>query len=309
MRDKIFVALSSFGAYGDTPLELLRQSGIPFAINPHGRRLEAEEIVELAGADVTGIIAGGESYDAPTLERLAGLRCISRCGLNLDTIDQGWTVRKGVVLRNTPDVVTQPVAELTLAMIFALLRHLPSHDRDLHAGTWVRKAGVQLAGKTVGLLGLGRIGQRVAEMLRALGLRVMGTDLSPDLAWAARCGVEVTPLERLLRESDILSIHLSMHVDTPFFLDESHLEAMKEGAWLVNTARGGLVDEAALFAALKSDKLAGAALDVFAQEPYDGPLCQLDNVILTPHVATLTRESRGLMETQAVQNLLDALRN
>lgn len=309
MGDRIFVALSSFGDYGAAPLELLRESGIPFAVNPHGRRLSGDEIVSLAGEDVTGIVAGGESYDARILGNLSTLRCLSRCGLSLDNIDQGCTVRRGILVRNTPDVVTLPVAELTLGLIFSLLRQLTLHDRTMHGGQWGRRAGSQLAGKTVGILGLGRIGRRVAEMLRGLGVRVMGSDPSPDLAWAARAGVEVVPMEKLLREVDILSLHVSLDVDTPFRMDESYFEAMKEGAWLVNTSRGGIVDEAALFAALKSDKLAGAALDVFAQEPYSGPLSALENVILTPHVGTLTRESRMYMEVEAVQNLLDALRS
>jgi D-3-phosphoglycerate dehydrogenase len=275
-------------------------------LNVLGRRIEREEIVRLGG-DATGIVAGVEPYDALVLGQLIRLKCISRCGVGIDNIDLEFAKQKGILIRNTPDVVVRPVVEITIALILDLLRHLTWHASRMNQGVWEKRAGNLLAGKTVGLLGLGRIGKKVAEVLLRLDATVMGTDVKPDRVWAEKAGVQIVSLEELLRRADILSIHISAIAENPFVLDEEQIARMKEGAWLVNVSRGNLVDERALYGALKSNRLAGAALDVFPEEPYRGPLCDLENVIMTPHVATLTKESRVRMEREAVQNLLDAL--
>jgi len=306
MSEKIFVALSTFVEYGEEPLKLLDQSGIDYSLNELGRRLVREEIVDL-GKGATGIIAGVEPYDAPVLEMLPELKCISRCGVGIDNIDLVLTKEKGIIIRNTPDVVIRPVVELTIAMIFDLMRKLSLHTGRLWRKEWKKSAGNLLAGKTVGILGLGRIGRSVSETLLKLDAEVIGTDIHPDVAWTKKCGVCVVSLDELLAESDILSLHLSVIPGNPFVLGRKEIGLMKEGAWLINVARGSLVDDIALADALKSGRLAGAAMDVFPDEPYNGPLCELNNMVMTPHVATLTKESRVQMEAEAVQNLLDVL--
>ena len=308
MNEKIFVALSTFAEYGEEPLKLLEQSGIDYSLNELGRRLVREEIVGL-GKGATGIIAGVEPYDASVLELLPELKCISRCGVGIDNIDLDLAQAKGIIIRNTPDVVIRPVVELTIAMIFDLMRKLSLHTGRFWRKEWKKSAGNLLAGKTVGILGLGRIGRSVSETLLKLDAEVIGTDINPDMAWAKKCGVRVVSLEELLAESDILSLHLSVISENPFTLGREEISLMKEGAWLVNVSRGNLVDDIALSEVLKAGKLSGAAMDVFPEEPYGGLLCELDNVVLTPHVATLTKESRVQMETEAVQNLLSYLLN
>ena len=308
MNEKIFVALSTFAEYGEEPLKLLEQSGIDYSLNELGRRLVREEIVGL-GKGATGIIAGVEPYDASVLELLPELKCISRCGVGIDNIDLDLAQAKGIIIRNTPDVVIRPVVELTIAMIFDLMRKLSLHTGRFWRKEWKKSAGNLLAGKTVGILGLGRIGRSVSETLLKLDAEVIGTDINPDMAWAKKCGVRVVSLEELLAESDILSLHLSVISENPFILGREEISLMKEGAWLVNVSRGNLVDDIALSEVLKAGKLSGAAMDVFPEEPYGGLLCELDNVVLTPHVATLTKESRVQMETEAVQNLLSYLLN
>lgn len=306
MADKIFVALSTFAEYGDGPLNVLKESGIPFELNTLGRRLVREEIIELA-AGATGIIAGVEPYDRPVLEKLPNLRCISRCGVGVDNIEAPVAEQRGVIVRNTPDVVIQPVAEIALAMIFDLMRKLTFHTALLKSRRWEKAAGNLLVDKIVGIMGLGRIGRRLAEMLSALGVRVIGTDLSPDGAWAAKTGVEYVSENELLRQADILSLHLSVIAGNEFTLDSQRIASMKPGAWVINVGRGSLVDDTALAGALESGQLSGAGLDVFENEPYDGPLCDLDNVVMTPHVSTLTVESRVQMELEAAQNLVNSL--
>lgn len=304
MNHKIFVALSTFAEYSKSPLNLLKESGYTYSINPLGKRLVREEIIEM-GRESEGIVAGVEPYDEYVLENLPNLRCISRCGVGIDNISLEKAKERGIAIRNTPEVVIQPVVELTLAMIFDLMRKLTNLTSLLKAKKWEKQAGHLLQGKKIGILGLGRIGKKVAEVMTRLETEVYGTDLHPDWQWAEKWSVKIVPFNELLQISDILSLHLSPIEGNNIRLGESEFKAMKKGAILVNVARGQFVDELALYKALKSGHLEGAALDVFPEEPYRGMLCELNNVVLTPHVATLTEESRIQMELEAVQNLIN----
>jgi D-3-phosphoglycerate dehydrogenase len=306
MNKKIFVALSTFAEHGDAPVKLLERSGFDFSINKLRKRLTREELIEL-GKDADGIVAGVEPYDDFVIDHLPRLRCISRCGVGVDNIDAKKASEKQIIIKNTPDVVIQPVVELTVAMIFDLMRKLSYHTRLMREKRWHKEAGNLLFGKKVGILGLGRIGKRVAEVMLKLGTEVYGTDLYPDRDWADHAGVKIVSLAELLQLSDVLTIHLSSIKDKPFQIGANEIAAMKAGAFLINVSRGRMVDETALYDALKSGHLAGAALDVFSEEPYTGKLCELDNIVVTPHIATLTKESRVLMEEEAVRNAIDCL--
>jgi D-3-phosphoglycerate dehydrogenase len=306
MKPRILVALSTFAEHDRAPLALLQASPFDFTINPLGRRLTREEIIDL-GAGCAGVIAGVEPYDERVLTSLPDLRCISRCGVGTDSIALATAVARGIIIRNTPDVVTAPVAELTVALMLDLLKRVTEHTILLRAGRWEKLTGRLIAGKTVGLVGLGRIGRRVAELLVPFGARLVGCDPAADRSWADRTRVRVVPFDEVLATSDVLSLHLSVDPQHPFKLEAAHLARLKPGAYLINVARGQLVDDRALYDALSSGHLAGAALDVYAEEPYAGPLTTLPQVLLTPHIATLTVESRSEMELQATRNVLDVL--
>jgi len=306
MKKKVFVALSTFAQYGSEPLDMLTSENVEYTINNLGRRLVKEELIQMASG-CHGIIAGVEPYDKDVLDALTELECISRCGVGIDNIDYETARAKGIVIRNTPDVVIQPVAELTIAMIFCLLRRLIFHTVSLRSGKWHKSAGGLLYGKKVGILGLGRIGKRVASILNSIGCEVIASDICPDVFWAKEHNVRIVSIEELLRESDILSIHLSYTGGNRFVLGRKQIALMKEGCVIINTSRGCFLDENAIYEALKEGKLGGAGLDVFLDEPYRGPLCELDNVVLTPHIATLTRESRLNMEIEATISLLESL--
>jgi len=304
MKPMIYVALSTFAKYGNEPLELLKQSGLMYSLNTCGRRLLKDEIVKMAGG-AAGIVAGVEPYDKYVLDKLPGLRCISRCGTGIDNIDIKEAGGRGIDIRNTPDVVVLPVAELTVGMIFDLVRRLSYHTCLMRYRRWHKAPGNLLAGAKVGVLGLGKIGKKVAEMLLKLNAVVYGADLSLDYEWAQGAGLKTVSTEELLKQCDIITIHTSVPVTGEFVIGQKEINAMRRGALLINTARGGIVDEAAVCGALSSGHLTGAAFDVYEEEPYRGPLCDFDNVILTPHIATLTMESRLQMEAEAVRNLLD----
>jgi len=304
MTKHIFVASSIFAQDDDQPLRLIKENGYAVTRNASGQRLNSQDLIKGAQGSIA-VIAGLEKYDEQVLGNLPHLRCISRCGVGLDNIDQLAIKRLGVAVFNTPDVVTEPVAELTIAMILDLLRRVTTHTLLMRERKWERRTGNLLLGKKVGVIGLGRIGRMVAQLLRAWGIEVLGTDIRPDEAWAKQQGVVVVSLQELLRDSDIVTLHVAGSNDHPFCLGDHEIALMKKGAFLVNVARGSLIDEQVLIKALRSGHLAGAGLDVFQEEPYSGPLCDLDNVVLTPHLASLTQESRLAMEIEAVQNIVN----
>ena len=306
MKEKIFVALSTIGQYGTGPLDRLKKSGIDFEINPLGRRLTEPEIVEM-GSDSTGIIAGIEPYSKDVLQDLLNLKCISRAGVGIDSIDLNYAEKRGIQVRNTPAVVIQPVVELTVALIFGLLRKTAEHTKLMRSGEWKRVIGDNLKGKKVGIIGTGRIGKAVCEVLTKLGARVSAYDIQPDVLWAKTHSILYVSLESLLSVSDIISLHASVGGGTEAIIREREVSKMKKGVMIINTSRGCLIDEQAVYEALYSGQIGSLGIDVYETEPYEGNLVEFENVLLTPHIATFTRESRLEMEVQATQNLLNVL--
>jgi D-3-phosphoglycerate dehydrogenase len=222
----------------------------------------------------------------------------------MDNIDLELAKQRGIKVFNTPDSPTVAVAELTVGLMLALLRHVSFGDRDIRAGRWQKRMGNLLQGKKVGIIGFGRIGQKVAELVLGLGAQVVYCDPAVNRADYTRMS-----LDKLLSQVDIVSLHLSGGVNNAPLLGDRELRSMKQGSWLINCARGGVVDEEALYQVLQQGWLSGAAVDVFEQEPYTGPLAKLDNVILTPHIGSYAVESRVDMEVQAVKNLIEGLKN
>ncbi len=304
MSSRIFIASSVFAEFDDRPLKLIKDSGLSIIRNETKKRLTQQELIAQA-KNAEAVIAGLEIYDTQVLEHLTDLRCISRCGVGVDNIDMVLAQKKGIEVFTTPDVVTGPVVELTLAMILDLLRKVSQHSVLMRQHKWQRIMGQQLAGRTVGVIGLGRIGRKVAEVLSQLGARVIGYDIHPDPAWAQKGNIFLVDLNQVICLSDILTLHLAVDHKNPFVLTNRHFKSMKPEALIINVARGAFVDEAALLQALRNGHLAGAALDVFEQEPYQGPLCDLPNVILTPHVGTFTKQARIDMEIQAAKNVVN----
>ncbi len=297
------MALSSFAQFGNEPVDILNKSKIEYSINPLGRRLIEKEIIEM-GSNATGIIAGVEPYSVQVLELLPRLNCISRAGVGIDNINLGYAEKRGITVRNTPNVVIQPVVELTLAMILDLLRRTTHHTIILKSKEWRKVPGNNLAGKTVGIIGAGRIGRAVAETLIKFNVKVLVHDIHPQEAWAQANGVQFVGFTELLKNVDIISIHVAPSDTDTFLLGKKEIQKMKKGVLIINTARGSFIDEIALCEGLNSGHVGGAGMDVFPAEPYKGNLIDCDNVLLTPHVATLTKESRLEMEIEATLNLL-----
>lgn len=305
---KILISPSSFGQVGFQPIDLLKENDLEIINNPYGRKLTEQEVSELAKGCI-GIVAGLEPLTASVMDTLPELRVISRVGVGMDNVDLEYAKKRGILVVNTPDGPTRAVAELTIAMTMALLRKIPQADANLKKKIWQKEIGNLLFGKTIGIIGLGRIGKMVAELFIGLGNHVMGFDLQPDQKWAVKKGVQLAAFGMVLSESDILSLHIPGNKDNTPVIGEKELIQMKDNAYLINIARGGCVDEESLFHALKTNKLTGAALDVFSKEPYVGPLCDLKNIILTPHLGSYASEGKLQMEIDAVKNLIQNLKD
>ncbi len=300
---KTVITTTSFGTYDPAPLDHLDKAGISYTLNPHGRKVSADEVVALA-ADADGIIAGTESLSAAVLDKLPGLKVISRCGVGMDSVDLDAAAGRGIRVFNTPEGPTLAVAELAVALILDLLRMVSAMDRNLRQGIWKKQMGSLLTGKKIGIIGFGRIGKKVAELLEPFSVELMYCDVVPQTCTLS-CGRK--GLEEILGWADIICLHLSAQPECRPVIGAEELALLDHGAWLVNLSRGGVVDEEALYRALTTDRLAGAALDVFEQEPYAGQFTELPNVILTPHVGSYAREARIAMEMQAVENLIKGL--
>ncbi|MFZ0544847.1 MAG: phosphoglycerate dehydrogenase [Candidatus Promineifilaceae bacterium] len=302
-KRKVLISTSSFGKIDDHPLVMLTEAGFEYTLNPYGRKLTPEESAELM-VDIDAIIAGTEKMDRQLLSSLPRLMVISRVGTGMDAIDLKAAAELGIHVVNTPDAHVEAVAELTLAGILDLLRHIPQAERNLRAGTWRKPMGRLLRGKVIGIIGLGRVAKSLVKLLQPFDVTVLAYDPYQDAAFAEQYDIQYRELEAILPEADIVSLHLSYDKERYHFFGEKLLGQMKPDAILVNCARGGLVDEAALRAYLEAGKLAGAYLDTYEKEPYSGPLTTAENVLLTPHMGSYAAECRVRMETEAVENLL-----
>lgn len=300
----LVISTSSFDIDNNPPLQQLLQQGMHIITNPYRRKLTEDEIIELLSSGAVGLIAGIEPLTERVLESARNLKVISRCGAGLDSVDLAAAKTHGIPVLNTPEAPAQAVAELTMGYILTLLRQISPIDQAVRQGEWPRTQGRLLAAQTVGIIGMGHIGRRVARLCQAFEATVIAHD---PYAGQVPDGVTLMPLEQLLATADIITLHLPYAPDTHHLLDAKAFAAMKPEAIVINAARGGLVDENALFAALQTGKVSAAALDVFEQEPYHGPLIECGNIILTSHVGSLARESRQRMEIEAAENLLQGL--
>ena len=298
---KIAITTSSFARYSEEPLDLLRKEGIEYVLNDTGRTLTEDETIQLLQG-CTGVAAGTEPYSRRVLEALPELKIISRCGTGMDSIDHECAKTKGIAVCNTPDGPTVAVAELTVGLMLMLLRQVPHQDRDIRNGVWKKRMGNLLNGKHVGIIGLGRIGHAVARLLEPFGVEIAYHDPFVDDRNFSRLG-----LDPLMDWADIITLHCAKPENGATLLDLGRLSLMRPGSFVINVSRGGLVDEKALYGLLTAGHLGGAALDVYAKEPYAGPLKDMDNVILTPHIGSYAREARIIMETDTIKNLIAAL--
>jgi D-3-phosphoglycerate dehydrogenase len=305
----ILVTATSYGQH-DAGLKSELEAAVGrVTYNETGRPLSSSQLAALLPG-VDGYIAGLDSIDAAALAAADGLRVVARYGVGVDNVDLAAAAARGIVVTNTPGANARSVAELTVALLLLLARPVLRAAAETRAGGWPRLPGLSLAGKTVGLVGFGAIGRQTARLLAGFDCRLLAYDPLLNEATAAALGVRAAGLDELLATSDFVSLHAPVTPATRGMVDAAFLARMKPGAALVNTARGELVDEAALLDALANGRLRGAALDAFAAEPPggDNPLLALPNVIATPHMGAHTDGATTVMGRMALADCLAVLR-
>lgn len=306
---KVLVTPTTFGMHDPRLRQHLEESVGEVIYNPFPRALTSEELISLVQG-VDGFIAGLDRIDSWVIRAASSLKVISRYGVGLDNVDIEAATAKGIVVTHTPGANSAAVAELTLALILGLARGLCRAVESTREGLWPRLSGAGLKGKTLGILGFGRIGKEVASRLKGFGCQVLVFDPQVDPPEAARHGVSWVELEELLGKSDIVSLHVPLAPSTRGMVDREFIRQMKKGSFLVNTARGELIDEQALLQALQEGRLAGAALDCLSQEPppVDHPLLQEPRVIITPHMGAHTDEATSAMGWMSLEACLSVLK-
>lgn len=303
-RFRVLATARSFCRSDGPHLELLRDEGCDVDLGAEERPLDAAGLAErIRGYD--GVILGLDDCDASVFAAADRLRVVSRYGVGVDAVDLEAASARGVVVTNTPGSNAVAVAELAVGLMFSLARDLPRAAASAKARRFTRTTGWELAGRTLGLIGYGAIGREVARRADALGMRVLAHD---PYATGGFAPAVASDLEPLLRDADVVSLHAALTPDTRHLLNAERLALLQPHAVLINTARGDLVDETALYDALSGGRLAGAALDAFAHEPpSDSPLLDLDAVIATPHLGAATRESVERTALMAARNVADVL--
>jgi D-3-phosphoglycerate dehydrogenase len=289
--------------------DVLAQNGIDVELPTVVQQLDEAQLLEIIG-DFEGVIAGDDHFTARVLQQGMRLRIVSKWGVGRDNIDLVEAARLGIKVTNTPGTLSDEVADVCVGYLIMLARQLHLVDRGVRRGEWPKPRGVSLGEKTLGIVGLGEIGRALARRALSMGMLVLGHDLRPQQCEIAeRMGVGVTELKELLAESDFVSLNCPLTLDNRRMIDDEALALMRPGAHLVNTARGGLVDQAALIEALEAGQLAGAALDVFEIEPLpqDSPLRDMDQVILGSHNSSNTRQANYRASEVAVRNLIVGL--
>jgi len=304
---KVLVTPRSLAEAFSEPLKTLEDSGHEVIRNPHGRPFTEQELRDLI-RDVDGIIVGLDSISRDVIAAAEKLKVISKYGVGVDNIDLQAARARGIVVTYTPGGNSEAVADLTIGLMLAAARRIPSADRAVRSGDWRKVVGLAVWKKTIGIVGVGRIGRGVVRRASGFNMRILCCDKVIDNDFAARYGAEYVPLDLLLRESDFVTLHVPLTDETRGLIGERELSQMKRTAILINTARGEVVDEDALYQALAEGRIAGAALDVFRNEPPTGSrLLGLDNVILTPHIGAHTDEAILEMGRNAVKNLMAVL--
>lgn len=307
-RWRVLIGSRSFGQAFPEHLTALAAAGCQVIPNGVGRAYREQELMELLPS-MDAIITGTDALTAAVIAASPRLKTIVKHGVGLETIDLDAARSHGVIVSATPASIHDSVADLTLALILALARKIVPAHLEMRVGGWKPFFGIELMDKTLGLVGLGRIGKAVCMRAQGFGMAVIAADPYPDLAFAEMHHVRIVSLDELLATADVVSLHVPAEMVKRTLIGETELTRMKPSALLINTARGQLVDEEALAEALRNGRIAGAGLDVFVHEPPIGsPLLTLDNVVLTPHIGGRTLDGQRRMGEMAIENCLRALR-
>lgn len=288
-------------------MKTLRDFSDDLVFNPTGKPLAEQELIPLL-KDCDGYIAGLDSITKKVLDACPKLKVISRYGAGYDCVDIKAASQKGIIVTNTPGVNAEAVGELTFGLVLSLARNIPILHEQTKSGRWIRSTGIELAEKTIGIIGLGAIGKIVARCAQGFNMKVIAYDPFIDRNYTDSHHITVQDLETLLASSDVITLHLPLSDSTKHLINKHTLSLMKNGVIIINASRGGIIHEAAAYEALKNGKIGGLGLDAFEVEPpIDSPLFQFENVIATPHTGAHTKEATENMASLAISNLISVL--
>ena len=305
MCNTIIVGTTSFSSISSAPMELLQNSGYEI-IKANKRKFTELELNEILPSCV-GVIAGTEPYNKNILSLAKNLKVISRIGVGLDSVDLDYAAVRNIVVKTTSTDLSASVAELTITMLLSLYKNISKNYSNVVNKSFKKVPGRMLSNKVVGIVGLGRIGKATLKLLHGFNCRFLSFDKEYDEDFLQKYDVEKVSLGDLFAQSDIICLHLSYSPELGHLINESLFQKCTKSPVIINTSRGQIIDESALIYALDNKLISGAALDVFEKEPYNGPLCDRDDVLLTPHIASFTKEVREKIEIEAVNNLIDNL--
>lgn len=298
---KVLITTVPFADKNRLPIEQLEAAGIEYLINPLGRKLKEDELAEMV-TDFDALIAGTELITDKVMSRATRLKLISRVGIGLDSVDLLAAERRGIQVSYTPDAPAPAVAELTIGLMLSLLRSVHIVNAQMHRGEWHRHFGRRIPEVTIGIIGTGRIGGRVLRRLAGFGSpRILVNDTHPNLKIAPELKLEWVSKEEIYRQADLISLHVPLTAQTKNMIRSEHLLQMKSDAMIINTSRGGIINEDDLAEVLNAGHLSGAAIDVFEQEPYSGVLAQIDRCLLTSHMGSMSVDCRTRMEIEATE--------
>jgi D-3-phosphoglycerate dehydrogenase / 2-oxoglutarate reductase len=301
---KVLITTVPFGDIDSLPLKLLNGAGFNYLINPLNKKLNEDELLEMA-SEFDVIIAGTEKITAKIMDNSPNLKFISRVGIGLDGVDLNAAKERGIDVSYTPDAPTSAVAELTVGMMLSLLRSVHLSNIRMHDGHWHRYFGKRIANSTIGIIGVGRIGSEVLKYLKSFNVeRILVNDIKRNLKTDKNYSVEWVDKNTIYREADIISLHLPLNSQTHNLIKKHELLMMKQDAIIINTSRGGIINENDLYNVMVSGHLSAAAIDVFDEEPYNGKLVEIDRCLLTAHMGSMSVDCRTRMELEATEEVV-----
>ena len=305
---KVLITTIPFAVKNGLPFKLLENAGIEYLINPFTKKITEDQLAEIV-TDFDAIIAGTEPITENVMERASNLKLISRVGIGLDSVDLLAAQKRGIKVSYTPDAPAPAVAELTLGLMLTLLRSVHVSNSQMHRGLWYRFYGRRLEEVTVGIIGMGRIGTRVLKKMKGFDTpEILVNDISPNRELNSEFDLKWVSKKIIYKEADIISLHLPLTHLTKNMIRKEHLQTMKPDAILINTSRGGIVNEEDLYEFMQSEQLSGVAIDVFENEPYDGPLKEIERCLLTSHMGSMSVDCRTRMEIESVEEVIRFLK-
>lgn len=306
---KVLITTIPFGNPEPEPLKLLEKAGIEYTINPFNRKITESDLKEIIN-DYDGLIAGTETISSEVIDLAPKLKIISRVGVGTDGVDLNYARDRDIKVTYTPDAPGPAIAELAIGFMYSLLRSTHVSNLQIRNGKWSRSIGRSFSDMTIGIFGAGRVGSKVIDLINKIGCKkILVSDVYHNETLREQYGFEWASKETIYKEADIISLHIPLTADAKGMIKKEQLLAMKEDALLINTARGGIVDEKDLYDVMKTGHIGGVAIDVFEQEPYCGPLIEIERCLITPHIGSASRECRAKMELESVLEIIRYFNN